>query len=109
MTGIIMSNWSPEGIREVMREGEEGINVERWGVGLPFRIHAIMCAVSLYDAVFENPKKRQASVIALAMEGYREKAKETKVEMSELLTRQLMYDMYRSVVKVVNADKEAMQ
>lgn len=105
---IHMSTWSVQGIRDAMAEGENGLDVKRWGVGLPFRAHAILCVVSLYDTIFENPKKNRDDRLELAMKEYKKRAHGTQFDMSPVLTRQLMFDMYDSVNKVVKADKEGM-
>lgn len=104
-----MSKWSVAGIREAMREGEEGLDRERWGVGLPFRIQAIACCVALYDAMWENPKKKKEEVIRLATEDATIRLKEIGMPAMMLVNRQLCIDMWRSMRTVVREDKEGME
>ena len=101
---IRMSTWSPDGIRRALKEGEEGIDPHRWGAGLVFRVQAIQCAVCLYDAVYEHPEGSEEEQIEFALVDYAERSATTGVNMSRLLTVQLMHDMHEAMTEVVRED-----
>lgn len=104
-----LNKWSAAGIREAMREGEEGLDQERWGVGLPFRIQAIACCVALYDAIWENPGKKKEEVIGLAVKDATVRLKELGIPTMMLINKQLCIDMWRSMKKVVAEDRAAQE
>ena len=106
---IEINNWTVEGIRAAMDEGERGVDAERWGAGTLFRLQAIGCAVALYDAMWEHPSDKKDMLLRTAAEDATLRLKEIGVNTSMLLNRQVCIDMYRAMKKVVAEDRAAAQ
>lgn len=105
MSDMILSRWTPEGVRDAMDEGERGIDTDRWGAGIGFRIQAIACAVATYDARFENNGGDMDAVLDIAADDAMQRLADIGLEnMSRLVCRQLCRDMYEAVGTVLAQD-----